>query len=339
MRAKDLKEQADATRAAASELSDPKAKAAVNQGADTLAALARHQAHTNRPGHIFELPDTATSFDLKAHRCLRAIRHGDDVYLPNGHDLAVLFPNILLRSSLFSASNPGALLDRHTLGTPKNVSLEMDGPQLGYYDRRVFGACLGHYQAEHPLASNEATHWISTTVWQLAEKIGTYNHNSPSAICDSLKRLEAVTLRIRTRLYEFPVHHLIEVAFDDTFTLVEAKEEQVKGAGRVRFRIQESMAALYGLNQWTAVSNRSLHDHEGLAAWICTFYASHKEPFEYSVSHFYSLTGAKGTLAEFRKRLRSALTKLQATKNADEHRVADFEMTKNTITVTLARWR
>jgi hypothetical protein len=336
--AQDLNAQAVATRAAANQLSDPKAKSDALKGADTLAALARREAQTSKLGSIYELPDAATSFDVKAYRSRRAVRHGEDVYLPNGHDSAVLFPNILLRSSLFSASKPGELLERHTLGSPRNVSLEMTGPQLGYFDRRVFGACLEHYQAERPLASNEAAHWISTTVWQLAEKIGAYNHKSPSAICESLKRLEAATLRIRVGDYEFPVHQLIEVTFE-SFTVVDATEARVKGAGKILFRIRDSMATLYGLNQWTAVSNRSLHDHEGLAAWICAFYATHKEHFEYSVSHLYSLTGAKGTLSDFRKRLRSALEKLQAADNAEEHRVAGFELTKDAITVHLARWK
>lgn len=51
-----------------------------------------------------------------------------------------------------------------------------------------------------------------------------------------------------------------------------------------------------------------LRDHEGLAARVCGFYASHKKP-------------------------------LQAAVNGDQHRVAGFEMIKEKLTVRLARWK
>lgn len=338
-RAQDLEAQAEATLVAANEMSDPEAKVLVRNGANTLKALALSQAIRNKPGYILEIPDTATSSDVKDHRRRRSVRYGKDVHLPNWHDSAAVFPNIFLRSALFSASNPGMMLDRQTLGTLGDASIEMTGPQLGSYDRRVFGACLKHYQSDRALASGEDSHWISTTFWQLAQNMDGYNGNSPTAIRDSLKRLEAATLRIKQKGVEFPVPRLLEVAFDDRFTDINAPGDQLKGAGKVMFRIQDSMATLFGLNQWTAVSDRTLHDHEGLAAWVCGFYASHKEPYPLSVSQIYGLAGAKGELAEFRARLRRALKKLQAADNGDQHRVADFEMTKEKLTVRLARWK
>lgn len=334
----DLKAQATATRAAAKEITNHEEKALVVKGADTLAALAQSRALTNKPGYVLQLPDTATSSDINDHRRRRSVRCGDDVYLPNWHDSAVLFPNLFLRSSLFSASDPGTMLNNHILGTLGDTRIEMTGPQLGYYDRRVFGACLKHYQAERALASDSDGHWISTTFWQLAKMMGSFNQNAPLAIRNSLKRLEAATLRIKHKGYDLPVPRLVEVAFDHGCTDMVTPGDQLKGAGKVVFRIQDSMATLFGIYQWTAVSDRTLHDHEGLAAWICSFYASHKEPYELNIKHLHSLAGAKPGLAEFRKRLRSALTKLQTADTADEHRVARFDMTKDKLTVHLAHW-
>lgn len=336
--AQDLKAQADATRAAANEMPNHEAKALALKGANTLEALARSQALKNEPGYVLELPNTATSSEVKDNRRRRSVRYGEDVYLPNWHDAAVVLPNLLLRSSLFSTSDPGTMLDRHTLGTLRDTSIEMTGPQLGYYDRRVFAACMKHYQAERALASGRDGHWISTTFWQLAEMMGSFNPNAPVAIRNSLRRLEAATLRIKHKGYDLPVPRLIEVAFDHGCTDIITPDEQLKGAGKVVFRIQGSMAILFGINQWTAVSDRTIHDHEGLAAWLCGFYASHSKPFELNVSQIYSLAGAKGGLAEFRKRLRSALKKLQAAEIAEEHRVSSFDMTKDKLTVHLTCW-
>jgi len=334
----DLRAQAAATREAAKLTNDTGARTLAIKAAETLEAMARGQARKNEPGHVLALPDTASVSEVREHRRQRSLRYGEDVYLPTWHDAAVVLPNRLLRSSLFSAGEPGAPLDGHILGTQGGFSIEMTGPQLCYYDRRLFGVCLKHYQAERPLASN-TSQWVRTTFWQLSKAMFVaYNGNVHKAIRSSLKRLHAATLRIKVGRFDLPMPRLIEVAFDDGFTDMNTPDHELKASDRIAFRVQDSMATLFGPNEWTAVSDHTLHDYRGLAAWLCSYYATHRESFELKVRDLYSYSGSKGGLAEFRKRLKDALKQLQSDDAAEEHRVARYEMSKETITVHLARW-
>lgn len=336
----DLKAQAKAVKTAVLLMPEGEEKKFASKAANTAEANAQSQELKNKPWHVLQLPDLATLSDINDQRRKRSVHCGDKIYLPSWHGESVIFPNLLLRSSLFSASDLGTMLSRHILGTPGDTCIEMTGPQLGYYDRRVFGACLKHYQAERPLASDEDGDWISTTFWKFAKLMGGFNQHSSVGIRNSLKRLEGANLQIKHKGHYFPVTRLVEVEFGHGFTDIITPDDQLKGSDKVVFRVQNSMATLFGLNQWTAISDKTLHDYEGLAAWICSFYASHSESFELSIKHIHSLAGAKPGLAEFRKGLRRALKKLQKADVADKYRVARFDVTtKDTLTLHLAGWR
>lgn len=333
----DLFAQAEGVRAVAESAGDAQTRALAIQGAVTIEAVARRREKQSSGG-VLCLPATSTVAEVAKHRRRRSVKYGEDVYLPSWQDATVGLPNLLLRSALFSAATPGELLVDHPLAAQGNVELEMTGPQLCDYDRRLFAVCLDHYRHERPLASH-SSQWVRTTFWQLSQAMQVaYNGNVHKAIRNSLKRLHAATLRVRVGRHDLPMPRLIEVAFDDGFTGMNTPDDQLKGSDLAVFRVQESMAMLFGPNDWTAVSENTLHDHEGLASWLCGFYATHAGPYELEVAKLYAYSGSKGPMAEFRKRLKKALNKLESADTAVEHRVARYAMTKDRITVHLVRW-
>jgi hypothetical protein len=334
----ELHAQANATRNLAETLADGPIKTLVLEGAATLDSVARGRKKTAEPGAILELPRSAPSAVVHEIRKRRSVKYGQDVYLPSWREAHVGLPCLLLRSALFAAVNPGEVFVEKEIPAQGKVQLFMTGPQLCDYDRRLFSVCLKHYADSRPLSQDD-THWVRTTFWQLAQAMQvSYNANVHKAIRSSLNRLNAALLRIKVGRTDLPVPRLVDVAFDDGYEGPNTEDANLKGSDQVAFRVQESMAALFGASEWSLLSDLALHGIEGMAAWLVGFYSTHSRPFELELKDLYAYSGSTCEMYEFRRRLKTALTKLQDERFPDDFRVSRFDLTKKTLVVGLVRW-
>lgn len=341
-RSKELRAQAAAVRRTAEGVSDDVERGQLLDGAATLDAMARNKELASEPGYVLTLPASASINEVNDVRRRRSVRYGEDVYLPSWKD-AVGLPNLLLRSALFSAVRPGAVFVEELIGvqgtSKRPVKLIMTGPQLCDYDRRLFAVCLKHYSGARPLAANDSP-WVSTTFWQLSQAMQvSYNANVHKAIRSSLNRLNAVLLRIKVGGTDLPMPRLIDAAFNDEFDGIETLDENLKGSDRVAFRVHESMAVLFEPDEWSALSDDAIHKPDGLGAWLVGFYRTHTRAYDVRVKDLYEYSGSVCPMYEFRRRLKTALTKLQDDSVPTDYRVSRFELSKDWIKVNLTRWK
>ncbi len=334
----DLTAQATAARTLAKEAPEGLLKERGLQAAKTLEAVAKRKSHKCPPGHVVELPASASVAEVKAVRRRRSVRHGEDVYLPTWKDASVGLPKLFLRSALFAAANPGPLLKDAVLAVRDDASLVMTGPQLCDYDRRVFAVCLKHYRNKR-LANPESPTWIRTTFWQFAQELDVaYGAQVHRAIRASLIRLNEAALRVRVRRLDLPVPRLVEVAFDDGLFLAGGSDSSLRGSDLIAFRVPDSMAMLFGLNDWSTVRDRVLNEYAGLASWLSAFYSTHSKSFGLPLTEIYAASGSVGDMPAFRRRVRLALEKLQEPETDASVRVKEFVLVDDILTVYLARW-
>lgn len=337
----EIRAQASAARRAAETAEDGRTRDLASAGADTLEAIARSQQRRAKAADaILILAANASDVELRQARLRRAVRRGCDVYLPSWREATVAMPNVLLRSALFAARTPtGEALLEEPIASQGDTVVTLTGHPLCDYDRRVFGACLNYYRDERPLSDSEDAEWVRVSYWQLAQDLKVaYGANVHRAIRESLIRLNAAHLRIRVRRQDIPMPHLIEVAFDDGYLGKNASTEHLRGSDLVAFRVLESMARLFGPDDWSAVSDSALHDYSGLTSWLTGFYSTHAGPYELKITDLYRYSGAVCELREFRRRLKVALERLMGDDVPESHRVAEFELDKTKLTVRLTRW-
>jgi len=334
----DLTAQAEAARALAEAAPEGPLKERGLQAAKTVEAVAKRKSSKTNPGHVVELPATASAAEVKAVRRRRSVRHGEDFYLPTWREASVGLPKLFLRSALFSAANPGPLLKDAVLAVRDDASLVMTGPQLCDYDRRVFAVCLNHYRNKR-LANSESHTWIRTSFWQFAQELDVaYGTQVHKAIRASLIRLNEAALRVRVRRLDLPVPRLVEVAFDDGLFSAAGSDSALKGSDLIAFRVLDSMAMLFSLNDWSSVRDRVLNDYSGLASWLSAFYSTHSKPFTLPLADIYAASGSVGDMPAFRRRIRQALEKLQEPGTDASVLVRKFELVDDLLTVYLARW-
>lgn len=329
-----LAAQARAVRAAAADAVGGQTKT-LEQAAATVDALAQRQQKRRArevAAPVLELSPDASAVEVRVARQRRAVRRGKDVFLPSWRDAATALPNAFLRSALFSASsNNREALFEEPIATQGDVVVTLTGHQLCDYDRRVFAACLNHYRDDRPLSPDDSPVWVTLSFYQFAQDLGiAYGANVHVAIRSSLVRLAAAHLRVRISRRDIPLPKLIDVAFDEVGAGI--------GSDRVAFRIFESMANLFGPAEWSAVPQPALTDYSGLAAWLASFYSTHAKPYPLKVADIYRYTGVTCAVREFRRMLKTALQKLQREEANPDLRIASFHLTKDELTVHLARW-
>lgn len=337
-RATKLLEQAAATRHIAEAYPEGQLKDLAIEAAKSLESAARRKVAESMSSSVLALPSSATEMEVDKARRLRAVQHGDDVFLPTSWESKVELPNVLLRSSLFSAVRPGTSLLEKKLGSPKKYTLYASGPQLGDYDRRVFAACLKYHSSEPPLPLG-GNNWITTTYWQMSKALKVaYTANVHRAIRKSLARLNSTTLDITIGKGALPVNRLIDVEANADAVNHQVGDEQLKGSESIVFRVPKSLAFLFGPNEWSHISEQALHKTEGLASWLAAFYSTHSEPYSLTMKEVYEFSGSTCPRFEFRRRLKSALESLQKDTTPEDFRVAKFDLTKHSLLVRLASW-
>ncbi|MBK0415822.1 hypothetical protein [Chromobacterium haemolyticum] len=333
-----LRQQADAVRLAGEAYDDEVVRACALAAADSMQAIADKRA-SNEP--VLALAANATDVELREARLRQSVRRGEEVYLPAWRDAHTGMPNLLLRSALFAAShNPDEAVVEETIASQGDTSITLTGFQLTGYDKRVFAVCLNHYRQDRPLSAVQGDfQWIRISYWQFAKELGVEpGPNVYKAVRSSLIRLNAAHLRLRVKRRDIPLPRLIEVAFDDGHDAAALASSLVKGGDVIAFRVLDSMANLFGPQEWTAVSEVALHDFTGLPAWLASFYSTHAKPYALQVSDLWRYSGVVCDLREFRRRLKSALEKLQGEDVPPAIRVTGYEMKGTVITVRLKRW-
>lgn len=334
----DLRAQAKATREIARESSESAAQELAFDAAATLESIANRREAKEEPGAISFLPDSASTVELAEVRQRRSVSHGCDIYLPLLRKDAIGLPNLFLRSSLFSASKPGAMLENETLAVQGDASIIMTGPQLCDYDRRVLAACIKYY-SDQKLTGFSGPIWIETTFWKFAKELNvSYGAQVHKAIESSLIRLNETVLRVRLERYDLAVKGLIEVNFESGDCENGVRVDRVRGGENLVFRVLDSMAILYGYAKWTAVSEEALFNYSGLCSWLVAFYSTHSKPYPIPVENIYRLSGSKGKMFAFRRRLKEALAKLQEADAPDNIRISKVDFDKEMVVVHLARW-
>lgn len=280
-----------------------------------------------RTTNIRMLPDSATQSEINRARMRQSVQLGSDVFLPYLPTGTLALPNSLLRSALFAITAVSEHLFNERIPTQGDASIFLDGPRLLDYDRQVWAVLL-QAASDLPLKATEDSEWHSISLHQLSKSL----HSAPGAnvykaIATSLQRLSEAHLRVRTAGVNVTIERLIDVNFGGT-----------DGKRLVQFRVTKEVAELFGANNWTRLSTTFLQNAKGYAGWISAFYSTHAKSYPLKVADLLKLTGSQGSLAEFRRKIQTALTTLSNESVPLEFRVASWTLTKDLLTVYLSRW-
>jgi hypothetical protein len=311
----------------------------------------RDKDDENRP--VLQISGELTKNERDAQRRLRAIRVQTDTYLPLSPIRSFIFPNGMLRSALFSAhrgTREGVV--NQVIASSGDYALTFTGVLLTSADRANYGACMNAYRdlplakqdpfvgplkpatpndedsgpaydEEHFRPAAEHAPWIETTFSEFAaSREVAYSQGAHEGIKKSLIRLNAAHLRMKHDGQNLPLKTpLIEVEFEES--------DSPRGSDRIRFRIAESIAQMFGPGRWSAVTIAAL-EYKGLAGWLIANLSTHNgAPVPMKLEHLQARSG----LAEMRKNqfassLKSALEALQADFELGNKRVLDYKFTK-----------
>jgi hypothetical protein len=214
--------------------------------------------------------------------------------------------------------------------------LKLTGNPLLDYDRQVFAVLLSYYAADRPLQTSA----FCVTFWQFAKAMDLgYSKKTHTAIRNSLIRLNAAHLRLRVARLDIPLPRLVEVVFEDSYQEA-SPSESLHASDVISFCVPQGMAELFGPSSWTAVPAEALTDSSGLQRWLSSYYATHAKPYALRIVDLYNYSGSDCGLAQFRRRLKSAVTNLQSAEINFEVRIADalFDEDRDELMVRLARW-
>lgn len=324
--------------------------------AQLLHALAAAEASLRRVADRADNPETYAApvriLDAYTHHDLvlearqtQAVRVGEKVFLPAFGKGESVLPNCFVRSTLFPGAEPesqrasergnlAALAgtckgesplsktQQHELKVQstkvKKTTLTLEGERLQSYDRRILAACISRYH-DHPLATGVDGPWMELTLGALAkEACITRGPDTYAAIRASLLRLRSTTLTIGQSLGKARITFapLLEV---------ELPSADAPDARKVRFRVREEFAELYGRNEWRRIPMAAL-SKQGLVGWLGSFYASHSKAKEITVGYLHELSGLRCRSSDFPRLLEDALRKLQDPATPNPARVTSFKV-------------
>jgi hypothetical protein len=233
-----------------------------------------------------------------AEGCAEPPAPGKIVQLPLWPKAAPGAPNPVLRSALFAAikSKDRRFLNNEVIATVDGQQIKFKGEQLNQEDLEVWLQVLD-LARDHHLGDR-----CHTSAYGLLKALGktTGNHDH--------KQLDACL----TRLVQ-PVT-ITQGRFTFTGGLVTQvwKDENSR---QYVICVNPPMAGLFGRG-WTQLdttTRRKLRS-KALALWLQAHYATHRDPYPYTVSKLRELSGSRtATLFHFRQSLRRALADLQAT--------------------------
>lgn len=329
-RAKSLEAQADAVAKAVFQASNSGDRELLMEGHNSLKRAASRADHTSNKiaeSPVLNLPSNATRVEVGTARRRHPVRLGPDVLLPFWSEAAVGLPNKLLRSSLWRVRRDSeALLEGELLAVMGDVSVLFTGKSLDVYDRRVYANCLEYYRGDRPLSPEDPAAWIRVSFHEFIQRMGIkYHVDTHTAVRDSLLRLDAASVQVRAKGRNLPVINLLSLRFADGYS--ELQREGLRSSDRMEFHVSQSVAELYDPNDWTAVPKAALRE-KGVQGFLAGFYATHSHPKWLPVETLKTLACASGSVAEFRRALKTALNKLK--RNGDSAvQVAEYYFSKS----------
>lgn len=210
----------------------------------------------------------------------------------------LIAPNSLLRSALFSAAGgKRELLQRVKVASLSNIEITYTGARLGQTDLDIWHGLLGLPRGEDG--------WREFSGRALLGEIGRQHGKSDREWLEAgVARLSATTVEVRSAGGK--------VTYGGSLVDEFVRSEEREGWWRVR--LNRRLADLFTSAAWSLLdqSVRAQLARKPLAQWLHAFYASHTNPFPYSVSKLMELSGAgKGELWRFRDLLRPALQELE----------------------------
>lgn len=298
------------------------------------------------------LDPNATEAELASARVYRAVRRGDETYLPSWQDDVVGMPNALIRSSLFASSSgrmqlTGSTADSDSaldadvtvrktaardikIFTPKKSTITLHGFPMQSYDRQVYAACLHQYRRDRPLNT-----WCQQTYYQLARDMGRKQGiDVYRAIRASLCRLSiaVVSARLNDGALSIAPRRLLEVDG------IDGARDSLSGSDLVEFRVPTDMAEFYGPHMWSKVTRAVFRYRSGLRPWIAAFYSTHGGPWPLSIESLHKMSGMECKRLEFQRRLMSALSELESDDTPENLRVVNSITDGEQMVVYLERW-
>lgn len=275
---------------------------------------------------VLTIADDATTRQLQAARRLRAIRRGNQVFLPTISELAYVFPNVFARSNLFGTFETASAKRERCEDKPiwvvrdKNMDVKLyyTGKELNGYDRKVYCAALDQYR-DTPLApaNIDGAPWQAISFFKFAEAIGSaYGAKVHVAIRDSLLRMSEGSVRAQLGRLNLSLPRMLEATFEST---VEGEDH---GSDLIYLRITDEVAEFFGPGKWSAVNKQELNDARGVRPWLVAYLNTYLSVTQVPVSYLHQLSGSHGTVSEFRRSLANALWSLEAADASEYVRIA-----------------
>lgn len=344
-----------ATRAAdAAEVVPVEYKGAVEDASKALAQIAAAKARRERDQEsaIAELPFNATASEVSSKRYRQATRKGKDVYLPSWDNLMRGMPSSLLRTGLFSCSSDiqkkfdidqidlahPALIHKE-IATFNNISVTLTGFELCQFDRHVYATCVDYYR-HRPLMPPVKTPapleaFVQVSFYEFARSMGgAYGPKTHKAIRDSLLRLSAAHIRIRSEKINAELPKLLVTRFDDGFA-----SNNYIASDKISFQVPEAVAELFGPGEWAAIEV-DVSRYDGLKGWLAHFYATHSAAKWLHLTTLYDLSGYTSHYANFKASLLKALEALASQDTPLSGRIKSycFSADQTRLLVHHARW-
>jgi hypothetical protein len=208
--------------------------------------------------------------------------------------------NLLVRSALFAAiqGKDRRWLQDEIIFSSGNTIISFTGEQLNQDDHDVLMQ-LAVYAGGRP-----AGEYIPLPVHSLLKDLGRGTSGKEHKQAEAeIKRLKRGNLEVKAGRYTY-YGNLIDDAIKDDET------------GAWAYRLNENLRPLYEGYNYTLIDweRRKALKGKELARWLQLYLATHAEPFPVSVEFIRQSSGSKNTsLRDFRRKLKMALTDLQAT--------------------------
>lgn len=336
-----LTETAETVRRAAEQVANLADCRDLNQLATRLEASADQLLKEQEPP-VRVLPRDATSTEIRAARLKQAVQVRGATYLPEISQVHFTgLPNILLRSSFFSVNEEPGMLENAVICSQDGAALTYTGPRLGQTDKQVYGAVLRYYKSQPlQISHTDEAPWLTAYKF-ITEYLGTsYNVETHKMVRDSLRRLGSADLRARHGILDVSVPRLLSVDFADNY--VDAEATSLCSSDKLRIRITEDVAPLFGPNAWTALPHYVPRVTKGLIRWLSDYYSTHSVGRFVPVSTLFELSGESSkegkTLWRFRADLQAALKRMQGAKYNVRVNRFHYAKDKDAVMVLLVGW-
>lgn len=272
---------------------------------------------------VVVVADDMSVDEFNDKRCHSAVSYRGRTYLPHQKKGFVIFPNVFLRSALFSSTVEYGEVNTDgdgyaTIASNSDITLKLKGHLLDGTDRKVFGCCLLQY-ANEPLAAKQTNNGYQTmTFYKFAQDLGfAYGPGVHAAIRNSLMRLSEANIRVidsKGRNRSLP--RLIECEFVD----YKALDRKPLGSDKLSIRVSEQVAELFGLGDWSAIPKEALA-YKGLPGWFAAYLSSHDSLIPLSLNHIQKISGATEDAPIFRRQTKNAMKVLSQPDVHDKIRV------------------